>query len=159
MVNRRDFLIAGAGAIVAARAADPPSDLAALTLKQASDRIRAKKVSPVELTEACLARMKAYNPKTNAWITIMREQALAQAKVLEKEQAAGKSVRGALTAGYSRAFSTIFDSHITTLISSILLIMLGTGAIKGFGVALTIGVALSLFTALVVTRRREISAT
>jgi aspartyl-tRNA(Asn)/glutamyl-tRNA(Gln) amidotransferase subunit A len=65
-------------------------DLCALTLKQASDRIRSKKVSPVELTEACLARIKTYNSKTNAWITVMREQALAQAKVLEKEQAAGK---------------------------------------------------------------------
>jgi aspartyl-tRNA(Asn)/glutamyl-tRNA(Gln) amidotransferase subunit A len=90
VVNRRDFLIASAGAIAAARAADGPTDLSALTLKQASDRIRSKKVSPVELTEACLANIKTYNPKTDAWITVMREQALAQAKVLEKEQAAGK---------------------------------------------------------------------
>ncbi len=90
MVNRRDFLIASAGAVAAARAADPSTDLSTLTLKQASDRIRAKKVSPVELTEACLARMKTYNSKTNAWITIMRDQALAQARLLEKEQAAGK---------------------------------------------------------------------
>jgi aspartyl-tRNA(Asn)/glutamyl-tRNA(Gln) amidotransferase subunit A len=90
VVNRRDFLIASAGALAAAHAADPPTDLAALTLKQVSDRIHAKKVSPVELTEACLARIKTYNPKTNAWITVMREQALAQAKVLEKEQSARK---------------------------------------------------------------------
>jgi len=55
-------------------------------------------------------------------------------------------------AGYDRAFSTIFDSHVTTLISSIILIWLGTGSVKGFGVSLTIGVAASLFTALVVTR-------
>jgi aspartyl-tRNA(Asn)/glutamyl-tRNA(Gln) amidotransferase subunit A len=66
------------------------SDLSALTLKQASDRVRAKKVSPVELTEACLARIKTYNPKTNAWITVMREHALARAQLLEQEQAAGK---------------------------------------------------------------------
>ncbi len=88
MVNRRGFLIAGAGAL--AYAADPPADLSALTLKEASDRIRAKKVSPVELTETCLARIKTYNPKIDAWITVMREQALAQARLLEKEQAAGK---------------------------------------------------------------------
>jgi aspartyl-tRNA(Asn)/glutamyl-tRNA(Gln) amidotransferase subunit A len=69
--------------------ATPGSDLSALTLKQASVLIRAKKVSPVELTEACLATIKTYNPKTNAWITVMHEQALAQAKVLEKEQMAG----------------------------------------------------------------------
>src|SRR6185295_6458860 len=71
---------------------------------------------------------------------------------IREETAKGKSLRGALAAGYSRAFGTIFDSHVTTLISSIILWRLGTGTIKGFGVALTIGVAASLFTALVVTR-------
>lgn len=71
---------------------------------------------------------------------------------IREESAKGKSLRGAISAGYSRAFGTIFDSHITTLISSIILIFMGTGPIKGFGVALTIGVAASLFTALVVTR-------
>ena len=71
---------------------------------------------------------------------------------IREELAKGKSMRGALSAGYDRAFATIFDSHITTLISSVILIALGTGAVKGFGVSLTIGVAVSLFTALVVTR-------
>ncbi|MBM3835639.1 MAG: protein translocase subunit SecD [Verrucomicrobia bacterium] len=71
---------------------------------------------------------------------------------IREELAAGKSLRGALAAGYNRAFGTIFDSHVTTLISAIILIIMGTGPIKGFGVTLTIGVAASLFTALVVTR-------
>ena len=71
---------------------------------------------------------------------------------IREEAAKGKSLRGALAAGYDRAFGTIFDSHVTTLISSIILIFMGTGPIKGFGVTLTIGVAASLFTALVVTR-------
>lgn len=71
---------------------------------------------------------------------------------IREELNKGKSLRGALTAGYDRAFSTIFDSHVTTLIASVILIFMGTGPIKGFGVALTIGVAASLFTALVVTR-------
>src|SRR5205085_3084155 len=71
---------------------------------------------------------------------------------IREESAKGKSLRGAISAGYSRAFGTIFDSHVTTLISSLILAKLGTGSIKGFGVALTIGVAASLFTALVVTR-------
>jgi len=71
---------------------------------------------------------------------------------IREESAKGKSLRGALAAGYERAFRTIFDSHVTTLISSIILIYMGTGPIKGFGVTLTIGVAASLFTALVVTR-------
>jgi len=71
---------------------------------------------------------------------------------IREELAKGKSLRGALNAGYDRAFGTIFDSHVTTLISSVILIFMGTGSIKGFGVSLTIGVAASLFTALVVTR-------
>ncbi len=71
---------------------------------------------------------------------------------IREESAKGKSLRGAIAAGYSRAFSTIFDSHLTTLIASVILIFMGTGPIKGFGVALTIGVSASLFTALVVTR-------
>jgi SecD/SecF fusion protein len=71
---------------------------------------------------------------------------------IREELAKGKSLKGAIDAGYARAFGTIFDSHVTTLISSIILIWMGTGEIKGFGVTLTIGVAASLFTALVVTR-------
>jgi aspartyl-tRNA(Asn)/glutamyl-tRNA(Gln) amidotransferase subunit A len=90
--SRRVFLAAGLGAAAAARSAlaDDSIDLPALTLKQASDRIRAKKISPVELTEACLGRIKTYNPKIDAWITVMRDSALAQAKALEKEQVAGR---------------------------------------------------------------------
>jgi SecD/SecF fusion protein len=71
---------------------------------------------------------------------------------IREERAAGKSLRGSIAAGYSKAFGTIFDSNLTTLISSIILILLGTGPVKGFGVTLTIGIAVSMFTALVVTR-------
>jgi SecD/SecF fusion protein len=71
---------------------------------------------------------------------------------MREEFAAGKSLRGAIAAGYDKAFGTIFDSNITTLIAAILLIFLGTGPVKGFGVTLTIGLCTSMFTALVVTR-------
>jgi SecD/SecF fusion protein len=71
---------------------------------------------------------------------------------LREEMAASKSMRGAVSAAYSRAFKVIFDSHTTTLISAIVLIYFGTGPVKGFGMTLTIGVALSLFTSLVMTR-------
>ncbi len=71
---------------------------------------------------------------------------------IREELAAGKSLRGAISAGYDRAFGTIFDSNLTTLIASVILIFMGTGPVKGFGVTLTIGVAASMFTALVVTR-------
>jgi SecD/SecF fusion protein len=71
---------------------------------------------------------------------------------IREELAAGKSMRGAVVAGYDKAFGTIFDSNLTTLISSVILIFMGTGPVKGFGVTLTIGVSVSMFTALVVTR-------
>lgn len=71
---------------------------------------------------------------------------------IREERAAGKSLRGSIAAGYSKAFGTIFDSNLTTLISSVILILLGTGPVKGFGVTLAIGIAVSMFTALVVTR-------
>ncbi len=91
-LSRRDFMAAGIAAAAASRRtwAAPTGDLPALSLKQASDLIRSKKASPVELTEACLASMKTFNPKTDAWITVMKEQALAQAKMLEKEQSSGR---------------------------------------------------------------------
>jgi aspartyl-tRNA(Asn)/glutamyl-tRNA(Gln) amidotransferase subunit A len=59
------------------------------TLKQASENLRARKITAAELTQACLDRIQAFNPKIDAWITVMREQALAQAKALDKEAAAG----------------------------------------------------------------------
>ncbi len=71
---------------------------------------------------------------------------------MREEGALGKSLRGTIAAGYDKAFGTILDSNITTLISSVLLIAFGTGTVKGFGVALTIGLVVSMFTALVVTR-------
>jgi SecD/SecF fusion protein len=71
---------------------------------------------------------------------------------IREELAAGKSIRGGIAAGYDKAFGTIFDSNLTTLIASVILIFMGTGPVKGFGVTLTIGVTVSMFTALVVTR-------
>ena len=90
--TRRNILAAGLGAVAAARFAwaDDSDELFALTLQQASERIHAGKLSPVDLTQACLDRIGVYNPKTNAWITVMREKALAQARALADEQVAGR---------------------------------------------------------------------
>jgi len=71
---------------------------------------------------------------------------------IREELAAEKSFRGAVAAGYNKAFGTILDANLTTLISSVILIFMGTGPVKGFGVTLTIGICVSMFTALVVTR-------
>lgn len=64
----------------------------------------------------------------------------------------GKPIRTAVDAGYEKAFYTIIDSHITTLITAVILYIFGTGPIKGFAVTLSIGVTLNLFTGLFATR-------
>jgi SecD/SecF fusion protein len=71
---------------------------------------------------------------------------------IREELAAGKNLRAAISNGYSRAFSAILDSNVTTLVAAVLLFQFGTGAIKGFAVTLTIGLLASMFTAVVVTR-------
>ena len=69
-----------------------------------------------------------------------------------EELRSGKTVRAAIDTGYSRAFSAIIDSNLTTLIVAIVLLQFGTGPIKGFALTLSIGIISSMFTALVVTR-------
>lgn len=71
---------------------------------------------------------------------------------IREELRTGKTVRASIDAGYSRALLTIIDSHVTTLITALFLFMFGTGPIKGFAVTLSVGVSLSLFTALFITK-------
>ena len=71
---------------------------------------------------------------------------------IREELRLGKTVRGAIDGGYDKAFSTILDSHITTLITGMVLFQFGTGPIKGFAVTLCLGIAINLFTALVGTK-------
>lgn len=71
---------------------------------------------------------------------------------IREETRAGKSPVAALEAGYSRAFDTIVDSNLTTLIAALVLFLLGAGPIKGFAITLTIGIVTSIFTAVMVTR-------
>lgn len=71
---------------------------------------------------------------------------------MKEELASGKSVRSAIKSGYKRALWAIMDANITTIIACVVLYFLGSGTIKGFATTLAIGVIISLFTALVVTR-------
>jgi len=71
---------------------------------------------------------------------------------MREELAAGKSIRGVVSAAYGKAFGTILDSNLTTLIAAVILIKFGTGPVQGFGVTLAIGIMASMFTALFVTR-------
>ena len=64
----------------------------------------------------------------------------------------GKSVRNAVDLGYDKAFRTILDAHVTTLISALFLFQFGTGPIKGFAVTLSIGLIANMFTAVLFTR-------
>lgn len=71
---------------------------------------------------------------------------------IREEQGQGKRLGPAVEAGYHKAFVTILDSNITTIISAVILFVFGTGAVRGFGITLTAGIMASMYTALVVTR-------
>ncbi len=71
---------------------------------------------------------------------------------IREELRTGKTVRASIDAGYSRAFRTIFDANLTTLFTALVLYQFGTGPVRGFAVTLSIGIVVSMFTALVVTR-------
>lgn len=70
----------------------------------------------------------------------------------KEELRAGKSVRTAIADGYSNAFSAIFDSNLTSIITGVILLLFGTGPIKGFATTLIIGIVCSFFTAVYLTR-------
>lgn len=102
----------------------PRADLAGLSLAAAAALIRSRQATPLQLVEAILERINVYNPKLNAFITVLRESALAQARALTAEQQAGK-LRGPLhgipialkdnvdTAGIrTTAGSAVFDDRI-----------------------------------------------
>jgi protein-export membrane protein SecD/preprotein translocase SecF subunit len=71
---------------------------------------------------------------------------------IKEELALGKSVAGAIQSAFDRVFWTIVDSHVTQLFSALLLFIFGTGPVKGFAVALTVGVTASLFTSIYICR-------
>lgn len=71
---------------------------------------------------------------------------------IREELAEGRGVQQAIHQGYDSAFSTIFDANITTFLAGLILFAVGTGPIKGFSITLMIGIATSMFTAIMVTR-------
>ena len=76
---------------------------------------------------------------------------------IREEMRSGRTMLSSLEAGFTRAFGTILDSHVTTLVAGILLYWLGSGPVKGFAVTLSIGVLTSLFSAILVTRLEIVS--
>ena len=71
---------------------------------------------------------------------------------IREELRSGKTVRAAIGAGFTRAFKTVVDTHVTVLVSGLILYQFGTGPVKGFAVSLMIGIVASLFTAVFFTR-------
>jgi preprotein translocase subunit SecD len=71
---------------------------------------------------------------------------------IREELRAGREVKAAIETGYGRAFTTILDTHVTAMLTAVVLYFAGSGPIKGFGVTLFIGLAISLFSAVVITR-------
>src|SRR5437867_1391897 len=118
--SRRSFILGACGAV----ALSAESDLATLTLAAASDRVRKKAISPVELAKDCLQRIERLNPRLNAYITVTAEAALSHARKLEAETQRGRW-RGPLhgipialkdnidTAGVrTAAASAVFDDRV-----------------------------------------------
>ena len=97
-LTRREFVVMAAAASpgwlgigdVSAAETAPKNELAALTIAEASRRIHAHELTSTELTQAVLQRIDVYNPKINAYITVMHQEALAQAAQLDTEAKAGK---------------------------------------------------------------------
>ena len=145
--TRREFLRQSATAAASLSligpsfAAPAPTDLTFLTLAEAADLVRRRKVSPVELTQACLKRIELLNPKLNAFITITAEQALTQAKQAEDEIKQGKyrgplhgipislkdsiETAGVLTTSASRAY----EKHIPTADAEVVTRLKQAGAV------------------------------
>ncbi|MGI5878059.1 MAG: protein translocase subunit SecD [Christensenellales bacterium] len=71
---------------------------------------------------------------------------------IREEMRAGKTLRSAVESGFKKAFRTILDSNVTTAIAAFVLMYFGTGSIKGFAVTLALGITVSMFTAITVTR-------
>jgi preprotein translocase subunit SecD len=71
---------------------------------------------------------------------------------IREEVRAGRTPISAIDAGYSRAFTTIIDANLTTLIAALLLYAFGSGPVRGFAVTLSIGIVTSMFTAIMLTR-------
>jgi len=71
---------------------------------------------------------------------------------IKEETRAGKTIKAAVESGFKRAMGTIIDSNVTTLIAGFVLFFLGNGSVQGFAVTLVMGIIISLFTAIVVTR-------
>ncbi|MCH5138628.1 protein translocase, partial [Clostridiaceae bacterium UIB06] len=71
---------------------------------------------------------------------------------MKEELKGGKSVRAAIDAGFHRAMTSVLDSNLTTIIAGVVLYGLGSGSVKGFALTLIIGTALSMFTAITITR-------
>jgi aspartyl-tRNA(Asn)/glutamyl-tRNA(Gln) amidotransferase subunit A len=87
MMNRREFIAATASL---ASAYDSPDELTLMSLTEASELVRKKSVSPVELTEACLKRIEKLNPSLKAYITVTADEALSEARARESEQHRGR---------------------------------------------------------------------
>jgi aspartyl-tRNA(Asn)/glutamyl-tRNA(Gln) amidotransferase subunit A len=142
-VSRREFVLTSLAAAAGSTlgAAGLPQDLATLTVKQASELVRRKDVSPLQLTEACLARIDRLNRATNAFITVTRDEAMAAARVLERELTDGRR-RGPLhgipvalkdnidTAGIrTTAASGVFKDRVPTEDAEVVVRLKSAGAI------------------------------
>jgi aspartyl-tRNA(Asn)/glutamyl-tRNA(Gln) amidotransferase subunit A len=110
--SRRGFLVAATNAVVGLAlkpAFGKSQDLASLTRKEASELLRSKNASPVDLTQACLKRIQTYNSALNSFITVTRDQGIEAAGAMEAEQWQG-TWRGPLLHGIPIALKDNIDT-------------------------------------------------
>ena len=93
-----------------------------------------------------------FNRITNNFITIFNNYAKDHRLLYGSEELKEKDPQSAIRDGFSRAFITILDANITTLIAALILYVIGTGPVKGFAITLSIGIITSMFTAIMCTR-------
>ncbi len=142
-ITRRAAIAGAAAAAVGAtvRVAAQTSDLTEISIAEVGRRIAARTLSPVDLTRAYLARIEALNPRVNAYITVLADEALAQARALEAELAAGRN-RGPLhgipialkdnidTAGIlTSAASEVYANRIPTEDAPVVSLLRDAGAV------------------------------
>jgi aspartyl-tRNA(Asn)/glutamyl-tRNA(Gln) amidotransferase subunit A len=145
-ITRRQFSALAAGAVAAqafprAGMADVDTDLLGLTLTEAAAKVRSGAVTATQLTEATLARIEIYDAKLDAFITVMKNSALAQAKQLDAEQKAGQ-LRGPLhgvpiaikdiidTAGTrTTGGSALFEDRVPTQDATVVARLMAAGAV------------------------------
>ena len=105
-----------------------------------------------DLDLVLLGQVLACQRRTEALVDVLRENPHDRVAVLLAAPAVGTASAQAVDQGFAHAWTAIFDTHVTTIVSAAILFMFGTGPVKGFATTLVVGLIANLFTAVFVSR-------